>query len=257
MMGAVSTRRAYILERGRAAGLVGVDAADDAATLLDILCAPGFSTREEADRASGRGVGMAVVRAVVEELGGLLTLETQLGKGTHFTIQLPLTLAIADALIVSAGGQTFAVPQVAVREVIQVAPDAAKAMENNELIPYRNGVLPLLRLAAFFHLDDQTRGHFHALVIGAGLGAIGLAVERVLGLREIVVRPLTDPLVRVTGVAGVTELGDGRVVLILDTVALSRAARKQRRVERVPPVTHISVAGSVRSISAGTRDLIS
>ncbi len=239
-----------VLERGRAAGLVGVDAADDAATLLDILCAPGFSTREEADRASGRGVGMAVVRAVVEELGGLLTLETQLGKGTHFTIQLPLTLAIADALIVSAGGQTFAVPQVSVREVIQVAPDAAKALENNELIPYRNGVLPLLRLAAFFRLDDQTRGNFHALVIGAGLGAIGLAVERVLGLREIVVRPLTDPLVRVTGVAGATELGDGRVVLILDTVALSRAARKQRRVERVLPVPRISVAGSVHGIRA-------
>ena len=189
------------------------------------FAASGFSTREEADRASGRGMGMAVVRTVVEELGGFLTLETQLGKGTHFRIQLPLTLAIADALIVSVAGQTFAVAQVAVREVIQVEPGTAKVLENNEIIPYRSGVLPLLRLAAFFGLARGKDQAFHVLVVGTGLSAIGLVVERVLELREIVVRPAADPLIQVTGVAGATELGDGRAVLILDTVALSRVAQ--------------------------------
>jgi two-component system, chemotaxis family, sensor kinase CheA len=223
---------AAVLGRARRAGLVAAEAAEDTAALLEVICAPGFSTRDEADRASGRGVGMAVVRAVVEELGGALALDTRAGRGTCFSIQLPLTLAIADALIVAVGSQTFAVPQLAVREVIQVEPAALKALENNELIPYRDGVLPLVRLAAFFGLAEQRGRTFYALVVGVGGGAVGIAVERVLGLREVVVRPLTDPLVRVPGIAGATELGDGRAVLILDPLPLARAARKQSRGER-------------------------
>ena len=222
-----------VYARARAAGLVGADATRDAGGLLDLICAPGFSMREAADRASGRGVGMAVVRTVVEELGGSLTLDTRIGRGTRFTIQLPLTLAIADALIVAVSGQTFAVPQVAVREVIQVEPATLTALENNELIPYRDGVLPLVRLAAFFGLAEPVGRPFYALVIGAGLAAVGLAVERVIGLREVVVRPLTDALMRVPGIAGATELGDGRAVLILDAVPLARAARKQLRSDRL------------------------
>jgi two-component system, chemotaxis family, sensor kinase CheA len=223
-----------VLARARSAGMMVAEGLSDAAAVLDIICTPGFSTRDQADRASGRGVGMAVVRTVVEELGGSLTLTTQPGKGTRFTIQLPLTLAIADALIVSVCGQTFAVPQVAVREVIQVDRHALKTLENNELIPYRDGVLPLVRLAAFFGLSGWTEGPFHTLVIGSGAGMVGIAVHRVLGLREIVVRPLTDPLTRVPGVAGATELGDGRVVLILDALPLARAARKPSRGEKAP-----------------------
>lgn len=224
-----------VIERARSAGLVGAAGANDSVALLDVLCAAGFSTRDEADRASGRGVGMAVVRAVVEELGGTLTLATRPGQGSRFTIQLPLTLAIADALIVSVGGQTFAVPQVAVREVIQVDVAALKRFEKNELLPYRDGVLPLVRLAAFFGLAERPDGSFYALVLGAGTGAVGLAVERVLGLREIVVRPLTDPLIRAPGIAGATELGDGRAVLILDVLPLARAARRQSRSEKAKP----------------------
>jgi two-component system chemotaxis sensor kinase CheA len=182
---------------------------------------------------------MAVVRAVVEELGGSLALNTQVGRGTRFTIELPLTLAIADALIVSVGGQTFAVPQVAVREVIQVDPRALTTLENNEIMPYRDGVLPLVRLGAFLGLSEQPGRRCYALVVGGGLGTVGIAVERVLGLREVVVRPLTDPLVRVPGVAGATELGDGRVVLILDAMPLARAARKQSRGAKANPPTRI------------------
>ncbi len=222
-----------VISRARTAGLISSEAATDDAALLDVICAAGFSTRDGADRASGRGVGMAVVRTVVAELGGTLSLNTQPGKGTCFTIQLPLTLAIADALIVAVGGQTFAVPQVSVREVIQVESAALRRIENNELAPYRTGVLTLVRLAAYFGLPERTGGAFYALVIGTGLGAVGLVVERVVGLREIVVRPLADPLVRVPGFGGATELGDGRVVLILDALSLVRAARKQSRRERV------------------------
>ena len=213
-----------VLARARERGLVAGDVRLDDELLLQLICTPGFSTRDEADRASGRGVGMDVVGGAVAELGGTLTLSTEKGRGTRFTVELPLTLAVAEALIASVGGQRFAFPQSAVREIIEVEPRAVKVLENNEIISYRGGVLPLLRLARLFDLGDQPEKPFHVFVIGSGAHALGLAVERVIGQREIVVRGLNDPLVKVTGVAGATDLGDGRVVLILDVAALKVAA---------------------------------
>src|SRR6185369_7079435 len=96
-----------VASRARILGMIRPDAMLDSAALLDVICAPGFSTRDEADRASGRGIGMSVARGVAEELGGSLVLDTTPGRGTRFTIRLPLTLSIADALIVEVGGQTF------------------------------------------------------------------------------------------------------------------------------------------------------
>ncbi|MDZ8051175.1 MAG: chemotaxis protein CheA [Aulosira sp. ZfuVER01] len=218
-----------VVQRARSLGLIGSEVQPDAATVLDIICSSGFSTREEADLTSGRGVGMAVVKNTVQELGGFLTLDTQVGIGTRFRIQLPLTLAIADALIVSVGGQTFAVPQSSVREVLEIQPNAIAKLENNEIFSYRGSVLPLVRLAGCFGLaESQTTGNYrcwHAIVVGNGLNAVAILVDRIVGQQEIVVRPLTDPLVQVMGIAGATELGDGRVVLILDTSALLQVAR--------------------------------
>lgn len=210
-----------VASRARALGLLAADESLDEELLLKLICAPGFSTREEADRASGRGVGMDVVASTIEELGGTLTLATEKDRGTRFTIKLPLTLAIADALIASVGAQRFAFPQSMVREIIEVEPAAVKILENNELVPYRGGVLPLVRLSRLFESEETAAGRpFHVFVIGFGALALGLAVERVIGQREIVVRGLNDPLVKVAGVAGATDLGDGRVVLILDVAAL-------------------------------------
>jgi two-component system chemotaxis sensor kinase CheA len=214
-----------IAARARALGLMTGDARPDEALLLKLICAPGFSTRDEADRVSGRGVGMDVVCRTVEELGGTLTLTTAMNRGTRFTIELPLTLAIADALIASVAGQRFAFPQAVVREIIEVEAAAVKVLENNEIVAYRGGVLPLLRLARLFGLDETPPRAFHVFVVGSGAGAVGLAVDRAIGQREIVVRGLNDPLVKVRGVAGATDLGDGRVVLILDVAALRSSAQ--------------------------------
>ena len=218
-----------VAARGRERGLVSGDVRLDEALLLELICAPGFSTRDEADRASGRGVGMDVVCSTVEELGGTLTLATEKNQGTRFTIELPLTLAIADALIASVGGQRFAFPQTVVREVIEVEASSVRVLENNEIISYRGGVLPLVRLARLFGLEETTAGRaFHVFVIGSGLNAVGLAVDRAVGQREVVVRGLNDPLVKVAGVAGATDLGDGRVVLILDVAALKHTVLGDR-----------------------------
>ena len=219
-----------VARRARTMGLISPESDVDDAALLDLICAPGFSTREEADRASGRGVGMNVVKNTILGLGGTLDLNTEAGRGTRFTIQLPLTLAIADALIVAVGDQRFAIPQSSVREVIEIEFSAIKVLENNEIITYRGGILPLLRLARHFRLAEKARKGCHAFVVGTGLNAVGVVVDRVLGQREIVVRAITDPVIQVAGVAGATELGDGRIVLILEATGLTRAVQmtKQR-----------------------------
>lgn len=220
--------RERIIEQAHLTGLITDGARIDDETLLDLICSPGFSTREEADMASGRGIGMSVVKNTVLGLGGTFTLDSELGRGTRFTIQLPITLAIADALIVIAGGQKFALPQSAVREVMEVEPHSIKTFENNEIIHYRGGVLPIVRLARLFGLDERFERVFHAFVVGQGLSATGIAVDRILGQREIVVRAINDPLIQVPGIAGATELGDGRVVLILDVAALVKHMRAER-----------------------------
>jgi two-component system chemotaxis sensor kinase CheA len=217
---------AAIRRRAAAAGLSVPDGDLDPEALLAILCAPGFSTRDAADRGSGRGVGMAVVRTTVRELGGSMAVDSVPGQGTRFAIELPLTLAISDAIIAVVGDQTFAVPQAAVREVIEVDPDAVRMLENNEIVRHRGGVLPLVRLADVFALDARRRNPLHVLVAGVGPAATGIVVDRVLGQREIVVRVISDPIIRVAGISGATDLGDGRVVLILDLASLLVAGRR-------------------------------
>jgi two-component system, chemotaxis family, sensor kinase CheA len=220
--------RNRVLSRAKASGLADSHAELDDSTLLDLICSPGFSTREEADRESGRGVGLDVVKKATEELGGRISLATRVGEGTTFTIELPLTLAIAEALIVTVNGQRFAVPQSAVREVLEVESASTRVLENNEIIPYRGKVLPLLRLARVFEMNYQREARFHVLVLGEDTNAVGLAVDRILGQREIVVRAIKDPLAQSRGIAGATELGDQRVVLILDTTALRQFATTSR-----------------------------
>jgi len=218
---------AAIAKRARAAGVPVVEGDVDARALLDLICAPGFSTRDEADRVSGRGVGMAVVRETVQDLGGALTVETTVGRGTTFRAVLPLTLAITDALIVHVGDRTFAVPQTSVHEVGEIDPASLRAIESNELMMHRGVAVPVVRLARLFSLEAPPLTRMHVLLVGTGQGAVGILVDRISGQREIVVKTLSDPLVKVAGVSGATELGDGRLILILDVGGLTRSLRRR------------------------------
>ena len=197
----------------------------DDESMLDVLCTPGFSTRYEADKTSGRGVGMDVVKRTVDELGGSITLNTEYLRGTSFTIRLPLTLAIADALIVAVDRERFAVPQTGVREILEIEPGSVTRFENNEVVEYRGEALPLLRLAKLFNLEERYGRSFHAFVVDQGKRPVGIAVDRVIGQREIVVRTINDPLLQVNGVSGATELGDGRAVLILNVPELVKGSK--------------------------------
>jgi two-component system chemotaxis sensor kinase CheA len=220
-----------IIERARQLGLE-IPETIDQQSILTILCSSGFSTREDADRAAGRGVGMAVVMATVCELGGSLTLDSEEGRGTQFTIRLPLTLAIAETLIVAAAGQKCAIPQGFVREILHASEEQISMANGIEVISYRGGVLPVVRLATFFRLPSVPRPKMCLLVIASNRGSVGLLVEEVLGQREVVVRALRDPLIQVAGISGATELGDGKPVLILDGTALTRGSVRPPEPER-------------------------
>jgi two-component system chemotaxis sensor kinase CheA len=219
---------AKVAERAHQAGLP-VPAVLDNAALLDLISAPGFSTRDSSDKVSGRGFGMNVVRETLQELGGTIHLETEPGRGTRFIIELPLTLAITAAMIARIGDQIFAIPQAAVREVAEFEAAAIQALPDAEVIEFRGAALPVIRLAATLGLPPSTSPRLHAFIIGSGASAVGLLVDRIVGHREIVVRTTTDPLIRVDAVTGATDLGDGKAVLILDAGAIARRARSGRR----------------------------
>src|SRR4030095_10511698 len=181
---------AAIAQRAGAKGIYADGGALDARALLDVICVSGFSTKDEADRISGRGVGMDVVRGAVQELGGTLDVDTEPGRGTTFRLTLPLTLAGIDAIIGHVGDQTFAVPQSAVQEVIEVATGDLRVLERNELLTYRGRALSMVRLSRLFHLPRADRPRLHAVVVGTGLSAVGLLVDRIAGHREIVVKTI-------------------------------------------------------------------
>lgn len=211
----------HIAKRARVLGLIGPEEDLDPARLLLTICAPGFSIREEADLGAGRGVGMTVVKTTVHGLGGTIGMETLPGKGTKFIIRLPLTLAILQALIVYVDDQPFAVPRSAIHEVVRIENEAVTMEDGGEVIPYRGGVLPIVRLDRLFGMKRKSGSSFHVFVASAGVGgSIGIAVDRIAGQREIVVRHVEDSLARVPGIAGATELGNGRPVLIVDVAAI-------------------------------------
>ena len=177
---------------------------------------------------------MDVVRSTVSALAGEMSLRTTPGRGTCFTIELPLTLMIVDALLVDIGGQQMAVPQPSLREILQIQSASIMRFENNDVIPYKESVLPLIRLSGLFGLPSANTNSSYVLVVGSEKAPMGLLVDRLNGLREIVVHPVIDPLVAMPGIAGATELGNGHVSLILDPGAVLRFAQ-QRRDSQISP----------------------
>jgi two-component system chemotaxis sensor kinase CheA len=212
--------RQKLIRKGIEAGILAPKNEVNDAEILDIMCRPGISSKDEADRFSGRGVGMDVVQRTIMELGGQLDFKSEPNRGTSFIIQLPLTIAILDALVLRVGNMRFALPQTMVSEVIQVYEEDITQIEGNLIMPYRNHVLSLIDLLDYFHLGEGRKGVRNVLVCGSGSRLAGLIVDRVEGIREIVVRSITDPLIQVPGISGATELGNGKLILIIDANAL-------------------------------------
>ncbi|RKH68531.1 chemotaxis protein CheA [Corallococcus llansteffanensis] len=205
--------------------------------LLDLLCRPGLSTRQEATSTSGRGMGMDIVRRiVVEQLGGELRMETRKGAGTTFTLRVPLTVTLVDAIVFECAGLKYAVAVGTVEELIDV--DALRVVrpagaDGLGLVERRGAAVPLLSLERLLGRTAPAQAGVSrgakALIVRQRGEPVAFAVDRLLGQQEIVLRPLEDPLVRVPGVAGATDLGDGKPTLVLDLGALGAAHGVRRK----------------------------
>ncbi|MDI1429117.1 chemotaxis protein CheA [Polyangium sorediatum] len=206
--------------------------ADDAG-LLDLITLPGLTTLDHATKTSGRGLGMDIVKRAVVELGGELSLGTTPGAGTTFTLCIPLTITIVDAFSFVCGEQTFVAPVAAIEEVVEVVPEALVRGPSRHtrfgevrFMERRGEIVPLVNLASVFSL--ASREEPKALVVRRNGAPLAFGIQRMVGQQEVVIRPLEDPLVKVTGVSGSTDLGDGRPTLVLDLVALSGALSQNR-----------------------------
>lgn len=191
---------------------------------------PGFSTASSVTRVSGRGVGMDVVRENIQSIGGTVTLNSRAGKGTTVTLRMPLTLAIAPALILSSRASRFAVPQMAVVEVVGVGigfEHQIQFIHDAPVLRLRGEALPLVELAAALELappEGSAPRDGYAVILRVGGVRFGLLVEAIADVQEVVIEPLVGPLTRIGVFSGQTILGDGAVVLILDPAAIVERA---------------------------------
>lgn len=215
--------RARVQAIAVARGIVRPDATLSEAEIDDLIFAPGFSTSETVSDISGRGVGLDVVRRGVESMGGRLWLASRTGKGCVFSVSLPLTLAVLEGMVVSAGGHCLVAPLTSVVETIIVrAEDIRRVGPMALMIGIRGVQVPLFDLSQLLGFSGESENPLVALVVEDQKGArMALAVDDILGQNQVVIKSLESHYRRIDGVAAATILGDGAVALILDIDALT------------------------------------
>ncbi len=204
-----------LIDEARAAEMTPKDA-------LNLIFLPGFSTKAEVSDLSGRGVGMDVVKTNIANLSGMVDVYSEVGRGSRFTITLPITLAIIQALIVKVGREVFAIPLNSVTETLVLKGENIKTIERKEVIELRGATLPLLRVADAFGLTDPSIVLIRqfCVVVEISQHRVGLVVDEMIGQQDIVIKPLGKILGQVEGIAGATDLGAGKTVLVVDVSAL-------------------------------------
>ncbi len=188
--------------------------------LVDLLFKPGFSTKKVVTDVSGRGVGLDVVKRSVEELGGSIMVNSSVGAGTTFSLWLPFTLAIIDAMLVGILDQIYAVPMGTIVETHKYDQTEVKLIRNREVVQLRGEVLPLIRMREFFGLEKAPSGSINTLVVQSRDRRAALEVDELIGHQQIVVKALDQRLRKVKGVSGGTILGTGKIALIMDVESI-------------------------------------
>lgn len=207
--------------------------------ILNFIFAPGFSTAKVVTNASGRGVGMDVVKTNIEKLNGIIEIQSEPGKGSRIRIKLPLTLAIIPSLLVGVNSETYAIPSVAVLETARVFSNEIKTIKGKEVLLLRDAVLPLTRLDKLFDLSASKRSNkgSSVVVVGVAERRLGLIVDHLIGQEEVVLKSMGDFLSQTEGIAGAAIMGDGRVTLILDIGGImDLAAAKAIDREKAAPI---------------------
>ncbi len=226
--------KAKILEKARARGLVGSDEDFGDDKVADLIFAPGLSTAEVVSDVSGRGVGMDVVRKNIKSLGGNVEVRTEAGKGSRFTIRLPLTLAILDGQLVRVGEETYIVPLVSIIETLQIKKKYINDIAGKaQMYRLREDYIPIIRLYQSFGLKpDQEHLENGLLVVVEGDGQkAGLFVDDLLSQQQVVIKSLETNFQKVQGLSGATILGDGTVALILDISGLLASAKDSAQMQ--------------------------
>ncbi|PRQ09257.1 chemotaxis protein CheA [Enhygromyxa salina] len=220
----------FIRDKAIDKGVLTRDEARDinASQAINLIFTPGFSTREAATEVSGRGFGMDVVKTNISRLSGMIDVASEPGRGSRFRITLPVTLAIIQALVIETAGQTFCIPLNSVLESIMVQTDEIQTIEGHEVVSVRGRTLPLVHLSRVFDLEPDGReadrrmfyDRLYVVVVGLAQHRVGLVVDELLGQQDVVIKPIGKALRQVPGIAGATELGDNRTVLLLDVGTL-------------------------------------
>lgn len=193
--------------------------------ILNLIFRPGLSTAKEVTAISGRGVGMDVVLTNLRKVNGGVTVDSQVGAGTRIRLELPLTLAVIEALLVGVGESTYAIPVEAIRETVKAPRRSIKRLLRKKALTLRGEVVGLESLAALLGLpaapdDTASEDEVAVLVLEREGQALGLAVDKLLRQEELVIKPLVDYLANLPGLAGASILGDGRALLVLDPAEL-------------------------------------
>jgi two-component system chemotaxis sensor kinase CheA len=199
------------------------------AQIHKFIFAPGFSTAAAITSVSGRGVGMDVVRTNIDQIGGTIDVKSVAGEGTSVTIKIPLTLAIVSALIVEAGGDRFAIPQLSVVELVRARANSEHRIErikDTAVLRLRNKLLPLMHLKKLLKIDDGSSSdpeNGFIVVTQVGSQTFGIVVDGVFHTEEIVVKPMSTKLRHIDMFSGNTILGDGAVIMIIDPNGIAKA----------------------------------
>ncbi|HEX8952897.1 MAG TPA: chemotaxis protein CheA, partial [Polyangia bacterium] len=219
-----------LLQKAVERGIVDANTARELSRrdVQNLIFLPGLSTKDVADEVSGRGVGMDVVKTNIARLSGIIDVESEPGLGTRLTLTLPITLAIIQALVIRAAGRTFAVPLNSVLESLRVTQADVRTIERREVMSLRGQTLPLARLEKLFRLErhdlDGVPNKQFVVVVGLAQHRIGLLVDELHGQEDIVIKSLGRALADVPGIAGATELGGKKTVLVLDVAQIVEEA---------------------------------
>lgn len=191
--------------------------------VYQLITLPGFSTNDQVTELSGRGVGMDVVVSNIQSIGGTLEIDSTPGKGSIMTMKIPLTLAIIDGIVMQVGHNTFVIETGVVKEFINVKTESVVTKPNGEeFVMIRGEGYPIIRLSDWYHIDDCEKDITQGMIVMIEVDkeCVCLFVDSLIGKQEIVVKPIPDYIKKVQGLSGCTQLGDGRIALILDPAGL-------------------------------------
>ena len=193
-----------------------------------LIFMPGFSTAEKITNVSVRGVGLDVVKTMIDKLNGTVSVSSEKGKGTTFSIKIPLTLAIIQGLLVRVGKEIYSIPIASVIESQRIKPEEINTIDNYEVLNVRNEVISVLRLARLFNIKESVQDEYcNIVIVGSKDKKVGIMVDSLIGEEDVVIKPLRDQFTNSPGIAGASILGDGSVSLIIDVGQLLELSIKQ------------------------------